>query len=314
MLERDRERLLESHDRLLGLAEQEVEPAQVDHHPAGAEPVGDLLEHRLRPLRVGARENPVPVALGDQRGLEVDLTERAGILHRLGELERALDVVARGLVIPLAPVAARAPGEDVGAQHVGGKRRALDQRERLGEQRERGRDARDRVAPDREPEQHLGAIEVGELGALDERAGLLEQVERGTDIALANPRPALAGEEPNLELDCAGGDHRPERAAVLVDRGVVLALPDERLGARRAPPRCAPARRPRRRSRGRSHRRRAGRASHSIVSAGRPRLPALDLRDVLLREAVTRELGLGEPGGDPQLADAVAERDPRGSG
>ena len=93
-----------------------------------------------------------------------------GVLHRLGELERALDVLAGGLVVALAAVAARAPGEDVRAQQVGGKLGAVEQVERLAEERDRGRDARDQVAGDTEPEQDLGAVEVGELGPLDEPA------------------------------------------------------------------------------------------------------------------------------------------------
>ena len=68
----------------------------------------------------------MPVALGDQRGLEVRLAERARVVHRLRELERALDVLARGLVVALAAVAARAPREDVRAEQVGRERRALE--------------------------------------------------------------------------------------------------------------------------------------------------------------------------------------------
>ena len=40
---------------------------------------------------------------------------------------------------------------------------------------------------------------------------------------------------------------------------------------------------------------------------GRPGLPALDLADVLLREAVARELALRHPRGDAELAEALAE-------
>src|SRR5206468_10826200 len=38
-----------------------------------------------------------------------------------------------------------------------------------------------------------------------------------------------------------------------------------------------------------------------------PRLAALDLADVLLREPVAREIGLGHPGCDPQLTEPLAE-------
>ena len=45
----------------------------------------------------------------------------------------------------------------------------------------------------------------------------------------------------------------------------------------------------------------------------RARLAALDLRDVLLREAVAGELGLRQPCGDAQLAQALTERGARGA-
>ena len=48
-------------------------------------------------------------------------------------------------------------------------------------------------------------------------------------------------------------------------------------------------------------------ASHSIVSRVGTRLAALDLADVLLREAVAGEIGLRQAGGDAQLAQALAE-------
>ena len=112
-LERDRERVLQVLDRLLGLAEQELDAAEVVQQPADVRAVGELLVLRLRLLGVRARKHPVAVALGEHRRLEVRLSEGTCVVHRLGELERALDVLARGLVVALAPVAARAPREDV---------------------------------------------------------------------------------------------------------------------------------------------------------------------------------------------------------
>ena len=84
-----------------------------------------------RPLGVVAREHPVALAVGDERGLEVRGADRAGVVRVLGELERALDVLARGLVVALAAPAARAPREDVRAELVGRQARALGERERL---------------------------------------------------------------------------------------------------------------------------------------------------------------------------------------
>ena len=48
----------------------------------------------------------MPHALGDERGLEVDVGHRAVVVQRLRELQRALDVLARGLEVTLAAVAA----------------------------------------------------------------------------------------------------------------------------------------------------------------------------------------------------------------
>ena len=80
--------------------------------------IRERLVLRLRPLRVGAREHPVPVPLRDQGSLEVDLAKRADVTHRLGKLERARDVVARRFVVALPPVTAGAPGEDVRSQQI----------------------------------------------------------------------------------------------------------------------------------------------------------------------------------------------------
>ncbi len=104
-LERDRECVLEMLDRLLGLAEQELEAAEVVQQAADVDAVCELLVLTLRPLGIGTREHPVTAALGEHRSLEVRLPERAQILHRIGELECVLDVLARGLVVALAPVA-----------------------------------------------------------------------------------------------------------------------------------------------------------------------------------------------------------------
>ena len=48
--------------------------------------------------------------------------------------------------------------------------------------------------------------------------------------------------------------------------------------------------------------------------ARRARLAALDLGDVLLREALARELALRQAGGDAELAEALAEAQPAGGG
>src|SRR4029079_3536461 len=98
---------------------------------------------------------PVTVALGEHGCLEVRLTEGACVVHRLGELERALDVLTGGLVVALAAVAAGAPREDVEAKLVGRKTRALGQHEGLVEEADGGRDAPEHVEAAHEPGEDL---------------------------------------------------------------------------------------------------------------------------------------------------------------
>ena len=65
------------------------------------------------------------LALGDERGLDVHVGRGLAVVERLRQLERALDVLLRGLEVALAPVAARAVGEDVRAEDVARQLRAL---------------------------------------------------------------------------------------------------------------------------------------------------------------------------------------------
>ena len=210
-------------------------------------------------------------------------------------LERAGDVVARGLVVALAPVAARAPREHVRAQEVGRKRRAVGQRQRLGEEGDRGRDARDQVAGDAEAEEHLGPVEIGERRALDEPARLLEQVDRGLDLAALRRGPASPDSARNWRSIGRSDDRRarvaetrrsPRRSASSISAsprverrlgpgalvGGDAALEEERVDAELL--------------------------GQPLDRLGRRlRLAALDLADVLLREPLAGELALGQPGG-----------------
>src|SRR5829696_1187784 len=294
-LQRDPERLLEPHDRLVGFPEQELDDAEVVQQPADVLPVCKLFVLGLRALGVRARQNPVAVALGEQRRLEVDLAERLRVLLRLGELERALDVLARRLVIALAAVAARAPRENVGAEEIRRKRRALRELQGLAEQRDRGRDARKQVPADAEAEEDVGAVDVRELGALRIAARVVEQLQRGPNLACVGTGPGLAAEDPDVQLDGAGSEHSRKRLRVLLDGGGVLLVGRQRvgagengLGARTAVGRDA----------AREKRRIDAQARREPLDGlrRRTRLPALDLRDVLLRETVAREVGLRQPG------------------
>jgi hypothetical protein len=75
------------------------------------------------------------------------------VVESVGELQRALDVLARGLEVPLATPAPRAPVEDVGAENVARKAGALRELKGLVEERDRRGDARKLVAGDAEPEE-----------------------------------------------------------------------------------------------------------------------------------------------------------------
>ena len=57
-LEGDADRVLQERDRLVGMAEQEVDPPEVVEQPAEVASLGDLLVQGLRALRVVARDAP----------------------------------------------------------------------------------------------------------------------------------------------------------------------------------------------------------------------------------------------------------------
>ena len=109
-----------------------------------------------------------------------------------------------------------------------------------------------------------------------------------------------------MQLDGAGAEHDREGLAVLGERVVVTMLLEQGLGAGedRLGPRplvggdAAREERPIDAEAEREPLDRLG---------GRARLPALDLRDVLLGEAVARELALGQARADPELPQPLAE-------
>src|SRR4051794_13742399 len=109
LVEQHAVRVLQILDRLLGLAEVEVQPAEVVEQPADVTLVTDLLVVGLCPLGVIARLDPVPHPLADERSLEERIRRLARIVERLRELERALDILARSLEVSLPAVAARTP-------------------------------------------------------------------------------------------------------------------------------------------------------------------------------------------------------------
>src|SRR6185503_16532603 len=126
--------VLEVLDRLFGLSKLEVESAEVVQELADIRLVGELLVLRLGALRVRTSEHPVARALGDQRSLEVVMSDRAPVVQAFCELQRTLDVLARGFPVALAPIAAGAPAEGARAKAVGGKARALGELQGFAEE------------------------------------------------------------------------------------------------------------------------------------------------------------------------------------
>ena len=177
-IECDRERLLEQRHRLVGVAEQEVETAEVVRELADVDTVGKLGIRLPSPLRVVAREHPMALAVGDERGLEEGCADRPEILDAAGQLERALDVVARSHEVALPLPAPRAPGKDVGLERIARQPGPVGQSQRLVQQRERRLHAAELVAAGAEPEQDLRPLDVGERSRLADLACLVEQLER----------------------------------------------------------------------------------------------------------------------------------------
>src|SRR5437867_4501708 len=122
------------------------------------------------------------------------------VVQRLRQLERALDVLAGRLEVALAPVAARAPPEDLGAEEIAGKTRLLGELQSLAEQADRRSDAREVVPAHAHPEQDSPPVDVREARAVGERPATLEQPESRLDLAALHPGPRLGRQRTRLEL------------------------------------------------------------------------------------------------------------------
>ena len=143
-------------------------------------------------------------------------------------------------------------------------------------------------------------------GRLGELAGHLERFDALADLAALHQRPALTGQGANLELDRPG---RPDVLSCVTERldGVVVAVRlGQRLGA------CQHRLDPRANVGGHALREIRGVDTEPLRDpgdrlGGRARLAALDLADVLLREALAGELGLGHSRGDAKRTQPLSD-------
>src|SRR3954447_23852835 len=145
------------------------------------------------------------------------------VFEPVGELERALDVLARGLEVTLAAPAPRAPVEDLRPQQVARQAGALGELESLVEERDRGGDARKLVAGDAEPEEQVGALDVRELRPLGQRPGPGPQLDRLAHLTQPGASPGLDRQEPYLEFGGAGDEYRSLHVLDQLDRLPVVA-------------------------------------------------------------------------------------------
>ena len=262
------------------------------------------------PLGIGAGEHPVAVAFGQDRSLEIGLPEGAPSCIASASRAHARHPRAR----PRSRAGGGSSGTATrrslkrGAGRTGS--RALGEHQRLVEEGDRGRDAGEETAADADALDDLGAVDVGELGRSTSARGSASWARPAFTLAGLCERDAFPVQRSNVQLDGAGAQHG--RRAFRTPRA------RRRTDARRArsprgpgSPRRVPARRRRRRSRGTTGRRRGGaRATRSCRRWAR--LPALDLGDVLLGEAIARELwvrpapigGLPQPLAEPGYAKA----------
>src|SRR5919109_1864326 len=282
VLEQHLERLVQLLDRLLGLAQQEVETAEVVEHPADRRAVRDLLELCLRLLRVLPSQDPLALALGDKRRLEVDTGDGPGVVQTLGELERALEILASRLVVPLAPIAPRSQAQGLRAEAIARQLGALGEGQRLVEEADRGLDAGQLETAGAEAEKDVRPVNVREHRVLGDCPRASQELDGRLDLTHSHECPGLAGQRANLELGRRDPeDGRPNLLELLQGLHVVMVLA-QRLRARQGgldPPAIVsgdPARE-------------EARIDAELLCEpldrllGRARLATLDLADVLLR-------------------------------
>ena len=230
----------------------------------------------------------------------------APVVQALRELERPFDVLARGLPVTLAPVAAGAPAQDVGTKEIAGESRALGEPERLVEQTHRRRDAGQLVPAHAQAEEDLGAVHVGKDLHLRELARRLQQLNGLAHLAALDACPGLTAQRAQLDLGRACPPKSRPHLLELGDRLVVTICLRERLGTGQSCLDPAPL--------GRGDAARQERTvdaqplGEPVDRLGRrASLAALDLADVLLGEAPGGELRLCHPRRDAQPPQPLPE-------
>ena len=241
------------------------------------------------------------------------MAHRVAVVEAFGQLERPLGVLLRRGPVSLPLVAARTPLADVRAEPVGRNRRTVREVEGLRVERQRRGDRVQLEAAAGEVVEDVRPVDVREHRLIGDGPGSVEDLDRLPDLAQVHARPGLGENRAQLEL---GRGERRE------DQG-------ELRRARPRPPRTDSPRSP---PRPRDHAldalalaRRDPDLEERRVDAelrgqpidrlgGRPRLAALDLADVLLREARAGEVGLSQPAGDAKLAHPLAQGGAGGGG
>jgi hypothetical protein len=119
---------------LLGVAEQEVDAAEVVEDPGGGEHLAVLAVQLERTLGVEARDEPFLPPFRDERRLEERVRLRGLVARARRELEGPFGVARRCVPVPPELMAARPPFVDVGGEHGARLRRLLVQVEGAGEE------------------------------------------------------------------------------------------------------------------------------------------------------------------------------------
>ena len=186
----------------------------------------------------------------------------------------------------------------MGTQPVARVARAVGEVEGFAQQRLRGVDRRELVAADTHPIQHFGPLDVREARLFGQLTCADEQLEGRAKLCARHSCPSLREQGSELELASLRGElqagQRFEGFVVLLTLDCGLGSGDRGLDFRVLVPGLA----------GLEIR---DVDAEPLADPGkrlfrRPRLPALDLAHVLLREAVARQLGLRQPRGNAKLA------------